>query len=144
VAYSAWLGGSLATEAQWEFVARGAHGRKYPWGDAPEPSCNLAIYRGCADGLVAAGVGRENGRTPEGVSDLAGNAWEWCRDWSEPYQTQQPQDWLGPLIGERRVLRGGAFNFSEYALISAFRFANFPDLRDGSIGFRMVSSPLLN
>lgn len=139
VAYAAWLGGSLPTEAQWEFATRGKDGRAYPWGEE-DPSCDRANIDECRDGLQPVKVGRDQGKTPEGVYDLAGNVWEWCRDWYGPYPLQGQSDPLGPPIGVVRVVRGGSFDYDRMSVRGAYRDRYNPEGRDGGGGFRVVWS----
>lgn len=141
MAYAFWLGGSLPTEAQWEFTARGGVGRTYPWGDRPQPSCDRANFISCPGGLKPVKAGRERGGTPEQVYDLAGNVLEWCRDWRAEYEARDQTNPVGPLSGTFRLLRGGSFDYAGRDLRAALRHNYLsPGSREYDVGFRVVVS----
>jgi formylglycine-generating enzyme required for sulfatase activity len=78
-----------------------------------------------------------DGDSLQGVSDLAGNAWEWCRNqYDDPRQTAEG--------GTRfRVVRGGAWDGNQGVARADYRGGNYPDGRDVDLGFRVVcSSPI--
>jgi formylglycine-generating enzyme required for sulfatase activity len=140
-AYSAWAGGRLPTEAEWERAARGTRGRKFPWGNE-EPDSTRANYAGRAGHPTPVGL-YPMGATPEGIEDLAGNVWEWVADWFGSYAKSSTRNPRGPESGDARVLRGGAWINGPRYLRSAYRYGCLgPDYRVVILGFRCVREVL--
>ncbi|MEN8149041.1 MAG: SUMF1/EgtB/PvdO family nonheme iron enzyme [Planctomycetota bacterium] len=74
--YARSVGKQLPTEAQWLWAAFKGGNARYPWGvDSPSKAR-------CRIGASGPGPVRdcEEGESPFGVRNLAGNVWEWLRD----------------------------------------------------------------
>ncbi|MCH7958410.1 MAG: SUMF1/EgtB/PvdO family nonheme iron enzyme [Proteobacteria bacterium] len=128
VAYASWLTRvtrwrwRLPSEEEWEKAARGADGRRFPWGDAFDAQRLNSHDRGPFDTVP---VGRfADGASPFGLLDAAGQVFEWTATGAGP---------------GRAIVKGGSWDDSGCGVCRpAARHSRPRHLKHILIGFRLV------
>lgn len=142
VAYAAWVGKRLPTEAEWEKAARGTDARRWPWGAQFSQPVKANVWH-AKDGFKhLAPVGHyPTGASPYGALDMAGNVWEWTADWYSDtyYHRSEGRNPKGPEAGSRRVVRGGSWLSPARLSRCATRIGQYPKSGTSFIGFRLAA-----
>ncbi len=151
MAYAAWAGKSLPTEAQWEKAASANFMKKiktrHPWGDE-DPAQELCNFGGKAGKTIAV-AGLPRSASVFGAEQMCGNAAEWCLDsyfdgFLEAVAQRFPPGSSGhvknPFNDSKRLklrsVRGGSFADGAEEM-AVTRRAGFEG-RSNGLGFRCV------
>jgi formylglycine-generating enzyme required for sulfatase activity len=150
-AYCVWLRAEtgesfrLPTEAEWEYACRA--GNRAPFATGDEIDSGAANFLYSEEGRRIGPGGRTPvGQYPAnafGLHDLHGNVCEWVEDAWHPGYAGAPVDgsaWAESGEADRRVIRGGAWDYLPRLLRSAWRDSLPRAHRRDNLGFRVAVS----
>jgi formylglycine-generating enzyme required for sulfatase activity len=127
----------LPTEAEWEYACRAGTRTRYSFGDNDSDLADHAWFLSNSN-IQTQPVGQKRPNA-WGLSDMHGNAWQWCEDWYGNYDANSPpDDPTGCAVGSSRVCRGGGWRSPVGLCRSAYRDPDEPTHRAYSLGFRVV------
>lgn len=138
MAYCNWLSDKLHIPitlpdiAQWQRAFQGDNELEFPWGNTFDTAnCNTAESDLKMTTLVNA---YENGVSPYGVYDMAGNVWEWCLNLSHKDDFD-----ADPTRDGDRIVRGGSFISPGQRSRISFHYHLAPQSYYATTGFRIVT-----
>ena len=128
----------LPTEAEWEYAARGGkYSKDYVYKYSGSKNADeVAWYSYNSRGETHPVKTKKANKL--GLYDMSGNVWEWCNDWWECYQSNSQTNPTGPSKGERRVLRGGSWNYGDRIVRVSNRGSNTPGRSLSHHGLRLA------
>ena len=152
MAFCAWDGGYLPTEAEWNYAAAGgSEQRIYPWSTSPTDMTLDGMHASYHDGTNCVGDGiagcaltdyvrvgtKPAGDGRWGHSDLGGNVWEWTLDnYVNGYAINPCNDCADLAAGTGRASRGGYAAAAAIFIRGANRFGNGPGFLTDAHGAR--------
>ena len=113
----------LPRNIEWEYSAAGKDGREYPWSHEKGIPTSIHANYNYANGNTTPVGNYPHGITPEGLYDMAGNVWEWMKDWVDRKSC---------------FIRGGSWSFGDNDLRCSSFDSIKPESRKPDIGFRVI------